>query len=71
MKGGVFNCPECGHLQSAGRHSHDVFWNVAYWGGVILGAAVGVGAIVQGHAPLGMTVLAVTALIALVAAVWG
>ena len=53
MKGGMFNCPGCGKLQSAGRHWHDSIWSACYWDGV------GIAAILTGYAPIGIAILAI------------
>jgi len=71
MKGGMFNCPECGKLQSAGRHWHDSIWSACYWGGVILGSGLGIAAILNGYTPLGIAILAVTGITAAISSVWG
>lgn len=71
MKGGMFNCPECSKLQSAGRHWHDTLWSGLYWGGVLVGCGLGITAFLNGHAPAGVAILITTGIIAAVAAVWG
>ena len=71
MKGGMFNCPECGELQSAGRHWQDSIWSTCYWGGVFLGSGLGIAAILNGHAPIGIAILVITGITAAIASVWG
>ena len=71
MKGGMFNCPECGELQSAGRHWQDSIWSTCYWGGVFLGSGLGIAAILNGHAPIGIAILIITGITAAIASVWG
>ena len=71
MKGGMFNCPKCGKLQSAGRHWQDSIWYACYWGGVLLGSGLGIAAILNGHAPLGIVILAITGIAAGICSVWG
>ena len=71
MKGGMFNCPECGKLQSVGRHWHDSIWSACYWGGVILGSGLGIATIRYGHTSLGIAILAITGITAAIASVWG
>ena len=71
MKGGMFNCPKCGKLQSAGRHWQDNIWYACYWGGVLLGSGLGIAAILNGLAPLGITILVITGITAAISSVWG
>ena len=71
MKGGMFNCPECRKLQSAGRHWHDRIWSACYWGGVVLGSGLGIAAILNDQMSLGIAILAVTGITAAIASVWG
>ncbi|HJM62366.1 MAG: hypothetical protein GY872_10895 [Roseibacillus sp.] len=71
MKGGMFNCPECRKLQSAGRHWHDSIWSACYWGGVVLGSGLGIAAILNDQMSLGIAILAVTGITAAIASVWG
>jgi hypothetical protein len=71
MKGGMFNCPECGKLQSAGRHWQDSLWSTCYWGGVILGSGLGIAALLNGYTLPGIAILAGTGITAAIASVWG
>ena len=71
MKGGMFNCPKCGKLQSAGRHWQDSIWSACYWGGVLLGSGLGIAAILNDLAPLGITILVITGIAAAILSIWG
>ena len=71
MKGGMFNCPKCSKLQSAGRHWHDKIYYSCYWGGGLLGSSLGITAIVNSSVPLGIILLIITGILAAIFALAG